>query len=333
TDRPIYRPEQTVSFRGILRDEQDAIYSLPIGESVHVIVRDSAWSLIHEVELALDAFGTFSGQLELDADAAIGTYRIEARADWTTHTATFDVAAYRAPEFQVVVTPEDDQLVAGAPLRVLVQVDYFFGAAVTDQAVEWSVYSESYRFSPSHLSRYTFTDSDNPWICWSCWWIPAPAPVPVLEGTGTTNASGQFLIELPSDFDEDTQSGSQTFTFEATARGVDGQVISGRGTVIIHAADVYAGLATARSVARAGDITEIDVVTVDWAGERTPMQDLSYHIIHREWENVFEEDEAGGGRWTWTVNDTEVETGTLRTDKDGVGGFSFSPPEGGTYKV
>jgi len=243
------------------------------------------------------------------------------------------MAAYRAPEFQVVVTPEDDQLVTGAPLRVLVQVDYFFGAAVTDQTVEWSVYSESYRFSPSHLSRYTFTDSDNPWSCWSCWWIPAPAPVPVLEGTGTTNASGQFLIELPSDFDEDTQSGSRTLTFEATARGVDGQVISGRGTVIIHAADVYAGLATARSVARAGDITEIDVVAVNWAGGRTPMQDLSYHIIHREWENVFEEDEAGGGRWTWTVTDTEVETGTLQTDKDGVGEFSFSPPEGGTYKV
>ncbi|MCK5245608.1 alpha-2-macroglobulin, partial [Candidatus Bipolaricaulota bacterium] len=53
----------------------------------------------------------------------------------------------------------------------------------------------------------------------------------------------------------------------------------------------------------------------------------------REWENVFEEDESGGGRWTWTVNDVEIETSTMRTDGNGVGGFSFTPPEGGTYKI
>lgn len=337
TDRPIYRPGQTVSFRGVLRDEQDAFYSLPLDETVQVTVRDSEWSLVFEGELALDSFGTFSGELKLDSDAAIGTYRIETETAWAYHTETFDVAAYRAPEFQVVVTPEDDQLVSGAPVRALVQVEYFFGAPVADQSVEWSIYSENYHFSPSNLGRYTFTDRDDPWSCWSCWWMPSTSPVPVLEGTGTTDASGHLLIELPSDFavgfEEDTQSGSRTLTIEATTRGADGQVISGREAVVIHAANVYAGLATARSVTRAGDLTEIEVVSVDWAGDRVASQELSYQVVRREWENVFEADEVGGGRWTWTINDIDVETGSLRTDENGVGAFSFSPPEGGTYKV
>lgn len=337
TDRPIYRPGQTVSFRGVLRDEQDAAYSLPDLASVLVTVRDSDWSQIHESEYTIDAFGTFSGQIELDEDAAIGTYRIEISTESDYYTETFDVAAYRAPEFQVVVTPEAGQLVSGQAVRVLVQVDYFFGAPVTDQTLGWNVYSESYRFSPSHLGRYSFTDTDDPWSCWSCWWRPSAAPTPILEGTGVTNASGQLLIELPADFDfeseEDGFLGSRTLIIEATARGADGQVISGRGTVVIHAADFYAGLATARSVARAGDATEMEVVTVDWAGERVSSQDLSYQIIRREWENVFEENEAGGGHWTWTVNDIDIETGALRTDENGVGGFSFIPPEGGTYKI
>lgn len=336
TDRPIYRPGQTVSFRGVLRDEQDVLYSLPSDESVGVTVRDSDWSLIYEGRLAVDAFGTFSGQFELETDAAIGTYRIEIETTRSYHTDTFDVAAYRAPEFQVVVTPDEDQHVAGDTVRTNVQVEYFFGAPVSQQSVEWSIYSEAYNFSPSHLSRYTFSDRDDPWDCWSCWWMPSKPSVPVLEGSGTTDVDGNLLIEFPANLVfgvKDVQSGSQTLTIEATTRGADGQVISGRSTIIVHAASFYAGLATARSIARAGDDTAIDVVTVDWAGERIGSQDLTYQVIHREWENTFEQDAAGGGRWTWKTYDTEVETGTLRTDEKGVGVFSFSPPEGGTYKV
>jgi len=334
TDRPIYRPGQTVSFRGVLRDEQDALYSLPIDRSVRVTVHDSQWSLIYENSLAVDDLGTFSGQLQLTDDAAIGTYRIEIDTFLNSHSETFDVAAYRAPEFEVVVTPENDQVVSGTILRTLVQVDYFFGAPVMDHPVEWSVYVEDYCFSPSHLGRYTFTDQDDPWSCWSCWWMPSPTPTPVLEGTGTTDASGHLLIELPADFTlEHTQSGSQTLTLEATTRGTDGQVISGRGNAILHAANVYVGLATARSVARAGDLTEIEAITVNWGGERVESQNLTVHIIRREWENVFEENDAGGGQWTWAVNDINVMTSSLQTDEDGVGVFSFTPPEGGTYKI
>jgi len=337
TDRPIYRPGQAVSFRGVLRNEQDAIYSLPNLTSVLVTIRDSNWNQIYEAEHTIDPFGTFSGQIELEDDATIGTYRIEISAESAYYTETFDVAAYRPPEFQVVVTPESDQLVTGQTVRALVQVEYFFGAPVTDQSLDWSVYSESYHFSPSHLGRYSFTDWDDPWFCWSCWWLPQTPPTPILEGTGVTNSSGQLLIELPADVflqtAEDESASSQIVTIEATARGADGQVISGRGTAVIHAADFYAGLATARSVARAGDPTEVEVITVDWEGERIPSQKLGYQIIRREWENVFEEDESGSGRWTWTVNDIEAERGMLQTDENGVGKFSFTPSEGGTYKI
>ncbi len=336
TDRPIYRPGQSVSFRGVLRDERDVSYTLPADEVVHVRVRDSQWALVYESQLSLDAIGTFSGQFELASDAAIGTYRIETETDRSYHSDTFDVAAYRAPEFQVVVTPEHDQMVASDAVRAWVQIEYFFGAAVADQSFEWSVYANAYTFSPSHLSRYSFTDRDDPWNCWSCWWMPEASPVAVLEGSGVTDGSGNFMIEIPSDVIanlQGIQSGSQTLTIEVTTRGADNQVISGRASTILHAATFYTGLATAQAVARAGDDMAIDVVTVDWAGERLSSQQLSYQVIRREWENVYKSDNAGGGQWTWTVHDIEVETGSLQTDENGTGVFAFTPPQGGTYKV
>lgn len=338
TDRPIYRPGQVVSFRGVLRDEQDVLYSLPDQAPVRITVRDPNWETVYEVTTSLDEIGTFADALQLTDDAAIGTYRIEVETASSYYSNTFDVAAYRAPEFQVVVTPEADEIVAGQTIRALVQVDYFFGAPVVGQSLDWDVYAEDYRFSPSQWGRYTFTDQDDPWSCWSCWWLPPTTPSSILTGSGQTDTSGQLLIELPADLflhadEEESTPGSRSLILEATTRGADGQVISGRGTVIIHAADVYVGLATARSVARAGDPTNVEILTVDWTGERVPSQPLQYQIIRREWENVFEESEAGGGQWTWTVNDIKVEDGALTTDASGVGSFAFTPSEGGTYKV
>ena len=336
TDRPIYRPGQVVSFRGVLRSELDAAYSLPDLTPVHVTVRDSNWEVVHEDTYTFDTIGTFAGQLQLTDDAAIGTYRVEVETEASYYTDTFDVAAYRAPEFQVVVTPQVNEIVAGQTLLALVEVEYFFGAPVVDQLLDWSVYSEDYHFSPPQWGRYTFSDRDDPWSCWSCWWLPRTSPSSILTGSGNTNTSGQLLIELPADLlleaQEDATTGSRSLTIEATARGVDGQVISGRGTIIIHAANVYVGVATARSVARAGDPTELDVLTVDWSGERIALQDVQYEIVRREWENVFEETETGG-HWTWTTHDVDVETGTVTTDVNGFATLTFTPSEGGTYKI
>ncbi len=337
TDRPIYRPGQAVHFRGVLRDEIDARYSVPNEGKVQLEIRDSQWNLIHSESYALDEFGAFDGTLQLDDDAFIGTYRFEASTEGMYFTESFEVAAYRAPEFKVTVQPQADELVSGDAIQAMVEVDYFFGAPVADQTVEWDLYVDAFHFSPSHLGRYTFSDRDDPWICWTCWWLPPSTPTPVLDGSGITNNDGNLLIAIPYDALQDALAddvtGSLSLTLEATARGADGQVISGRRQITVHAAELYAGLSVPSSIARAGEPAAVDVVTVDWSGARVAAQQLTYHVFRREWNNIYEEDASGSGHWTWTVDDIEVETGTLTTDGVGVGRFSVTPPEGGTYKV
>ena len=339
TDRPIYRPDQSVHFKGILRAEDDASYSLPPNAFVDVVIRDAAWNLIYETTLPIDGFGTFSGNLELDEDAALGTYRIEVSFDDYYFSDTFSVAAYRPPEFEVTVTPEREEVAFGEAVDVAIGLEYFFGGPVADVPVEWRVFSAGYRFSPAQLRRYTFTDDDDPWVCWSCWWRAPESPTPILQDSGRSDRNGMLLIELPNDVgalhleDPAAWPGSRTLTVEATATGNDGQTLSGRETLVVHAGDFYVGLAVPRSIGRAGDPVEVEVITVDWLGERIADRPLTYTVYRREWSNVFEEDEAGGGRWTWSTIDTEVASGALATDGQGDAQFSFVPPAGGTYKV
>jgi uncharacterized protein YfaS (alpha-2-macroglobulin family) len=333
TDRPIYQPGQTVYFRGILRAEDDVRYSLPRLGEVSVHIYDAVGEEVQQGGLALDEFGAFHGELALTEGASLGDYGIQATYGDETFYASFQVAAYRPPEFEVLVTPEESELAAGQPTRADVEVRYFFGGPVADVSVEWNVLSASYRFEPPQFGRYDFSDEDSPWICRWCWWQEPPAPDVVLSGSGTTDADGRLAIELPTE----VMTGGRQLTVEATIYGRDGQVISGRDSVVVHKGEFYVGLAPQQYVGQAGEELAVDVVTVDWVrnplGERLPGQDLDVEIYRREWVNVFVENEFGGGTWEWETVDTLVHTATLTTDSNAEGVVTFTPEEGGSYRV
>jgi len=329
TDRPIYRPDQTVYFRGLLRAEDDVQYNLPGAGPVDVAIYDAVGEEIYREELVLDEFGVFHGELTLAGGASLGEYGINAIFGDEAFHANFTVAAYRPPEFEVLVTPAETELAAGQTTRAGVEVRYFFGGPVADADVEWHVLSTSYRFEPAQFGRYDFTDEDTPWICRWCWWWEPPTPEVVLSGSGTTDAEGRLTIALPTE----VMTGGQQLAVEATVYGKDGQVISGRGNVVVHKGEFYVGLAPQQYVGEAGEELAVDVVTVDWAGQRLPGQSLEVEVYRREWVNTFVENEFGGGTWEWETVDTLVHTGTLTTDANAEGVTAFTPEEGGSYRV
>lgn len=327
TDRPIYRPGQTVYFRGIVRAEDDVHYSLPKVKEVTVVIWDPTGEQILNQSFPLDRAGTFHGQVQLAAGAPLGQYAIDV-VDIPFET-TFQVAAYRAPEFEVIVTPEKSELVAGEATRATAEVRYFFGGPVAEAQVEWKVLSAPYRFTAEQFGRYDFTDEEDPWICRWCWWWGPPAPQPILTVSSTTDKEGRTTIELPSR----VMTGGQQLTIEANVYGRDGQVIAGRATAVVHRGEFYIGLAPQQYVGRAGREMKIEVVTVDWAGQRVPRKELTLEVYRREWINTFVEDEFGGGHWEWKAEDTLVYTGTLATDSKAEGVATFTPPQGGSYRV
>jgi len=340
TDRPIYRPGQVVHFRGIVRAEDDARYQLPAPGVISVTVRDATWQIVFDGLVPLDTFGTFTGELTLSSAASLGTYTIDAALPNATFYGAFQVAAYRPPEFEVTVTPSDAQIARGEATSATASVNYFFGGPVKEAPVDWHVSSEEYVFQPPQLDHYRFTDSDDPWGCFDCWWRRAPSPQVILSGTGLTDAEGKLVMEIPSiataatsDPSATQTQSSRSLTVEATVRGADGQTVSGRGSLILHRGDFYIGLAPKEYVGRAGDPMTVDLVTVNWEGTRLQETSLEYILFRREWVNTFVEEKTGGGHWEWSTNDVEVSRAQLSTDGRGEASLAFTPPEGGSYRV
>ena len=77
TDRPIYRPGETVYYKAVVRDDDDAFYSVPgPGTEVSVTIRDPRRAHLLNTTAELDEFGTVAGEFVLPRDAATGSYSV-----------------------------------------------------------------------------------------------------------------------------------------------------------------------------------------------------------------------------------------------------------------
>jgi hypothetical protein len=133
TDRPVYRPGQTVLFRGLALRQSD---SRPVGgEKAVFSVTDPKGNTVFQEEKSTSRFGISSAELPLAEEITEGTYRLECRVGESTGSTSVEVKKYSLPKFKVAVTTDRDAYEPGAPVRVKVRADYFFGKPVADATV------------------------------------------------------------------------------------------------------------------------------------------------------------------------------------------------------
>ncbi|MBN1201669.1 MAG: Ig-like domain-containing protein, partial [Anaerolineae bacterium] len=333
TDRPIYRPDQPVYFKGILRDRDDVTYTVPDMDSVPVTIYDDRGEVIYEKDLPVNERGSFSGQLDLAPDAPLGYYRIVAGIGSNTRDSfglSFSVAEYRAPEFQVDLIAAVDEVVQGDTIQVAVEARYFFGGPVSNAFVGYTVLSQNYYFNYDGPGYYSFTDENYDY------WAPdyyGPSREVVAEGEAQTDAMGNFLIELDADLGEAVQ--SQRYTIEARVIDESDQLVAGSTQVVVHQGEVYVGLRPKYYIGYANQENVVNLIAVDWDSEGVAGQEIEYEAVERRWFSVQEEDEMGRTVWTWDVEEIPVEggSGTVTTDADGLAEITFTPPNGGAFKV
>ena len=327
TDRPIYRPGQTVRFKGILRTDDDARYGLPEGvKSLTVTVTDDQGRRVYQEELPLSEMGTVHGELTLDEEASLGYYYISARVGEQTFGAGFRVAEYRKPEFEVQVEADREACVQGDEIAVSVAATYYFGGPVAGAQVRWSVLSRDHFFRWEGEGYYDFADYE-----WGERRRFGPYGELIAQGTGRTDAEGRFTFKVPAEIADKTA--SQVFTIEATVSDESGQEVSARTEAVVHKGLFYIGLAPRAWVGAVGEEQRVDVITVDWEGEPVPDVPLTVTIFEHRWYSVQEKAEDGRFYWTCKVEDTAVLTRTVTTDGEGKAVVAFTPEKGGTYKV
>ncbi|MGB8647126.1 MAG: Ig-like domain-containing protein [Anaerolineae bacterium] len=330
TDRAIYRPGQTVFFKGILRRDNDAAYSLPTGvQTVPMLVRDDQGKEVFRQDIPLSQLGTFNGQFDLSPSASIGYYNLsfELGTDPNRFVSSvgFQVAEYKAPEFQVDVKTDKPEYVNGDTIKVDVTSAYFFGGPVANAQVTWRLLSDDLVFSTDKVKGWwDFADYD------LTNGVRRAGGV-IRDGKGITDAQGKFHFEAPADLKDFPL--SQNFTLDVEIVDINNQSVSNRATAPVHKGNYYIGLRPQRYVGAAGEEQSADIVTVDTHGDPSPNQSLTLSFFQHEWYSVQQKREDGNFYWTSAYTDTLVSKMDVKTDSTGAATAKYTPPSGGVYKI
>lgn len=141
TDRPIYRPGQTVHFKGIVRGDDDAVLAVPPPATpVTVQIRNGRGTIVRAYDLDTNALGTFHDDFPLADGAGLGNYTLEAAIGGEQYSQSFQVQTYHKPDFTVDVAVDAPDLHIGAPVTVTVTSHYLNGNPLVDGVVTLNHY-------------------------------------------------------------------------------------------------------------------------------------------------------------------------------------------------
>ena len=267
TDRPVYRPEQTVRFKVWVRRMNNGVYENQPNQQVGIVVYDPRGNKVHEVGKQTDQFGGLDGDFVLSSEPPLGVYQIRIHALGHTNTQEFRVEEYKKPEFEVTVEPGKTHTRLGDKVTALIKATYYFGGPVTDATVKYKVFREEYTHSyyfPGEWDwlygyGYGWVWYEAPWFpwwgrCrWTCWCPPTwwwsgygiapPNPVRelVMQGESAIGKDGTLKLEInTSAAKRDHPDRDHRYVVEAEVRDASRRVTTGEGAVKVTRQAYYA---------------------------------------------------------------------------------------------
>jgi len=204
TDRSLYRPGQTIHFKGLCLsvDENRADYKALAGQSVRVVLRDANHQEVSVLSLAGNDFGSFSGTFTAPADRLTGAMTIS--TENPQGSCTVRVEEYKRPKFQVKIDVPDKEFRLNDEVAVPGEAMSYTGAPIDGAPVKYRVVREV---------RYPV---------W--WYFPSRRESQeIAHGTVRTDETGKFTVVFKAVPDSKVSPSSQpVFTYAVTADVTDG---------------------------------------------------------------------------------------------------------------
>lgn len=283
TERPVYRPGQTVYYRGIVRTRADEQYRVPKPQPVTVEARDVNDTLVYRAVRTTDKFGCYSGSLQLSPEAATGTYYIRTSVQGQGNeepTTTFSVAAYRKPEFSVKTAFDKRRYTRGDWVVAKVSVNYYFGAPVANADVSYTV----------DRSPYWLFETDQEDVSEESGYSDYGGyGETVRNGLVRTDANGEATIEFPATWaqpsGEDGYDSDQQFTASASVTDKSGSYATGEGAVVVTRGEFAISVNPDSWIVTPGSEVDVSIEAKDYDRRPIKRQRVTVTLARQTWSN------------------------------------------------
>ena len=311
TDRPVYRPNHKVFFKGILRGfDEHRQYRAIKGDKVNVTVKDSNDARVFQQELQLSKRGTFNGEFTLAEEAPLGIYHIEAATEDGESSGPFEVAEYKKPEYKVSVSTPQKFAPAGSKSKFNIDARYFFGAPVSGAEVQYYIYrSRYYPYFNDSEEPVEDSDEDAEYSQYDNYYTDL-----VHEGEGKLDSSGRLQIDFDVPASNENDVWDFQYRLEAQVTDSSRRSINGSASLIATRGSVIAHATSDRYVYTKDQTATITVSTTDYEARPVPAK-VSLKFVSRNWikvehkENEYDPD--------YKVQENELSSADVTTDREG----------------
>ena len=336
TDRPIYRPAQSVFFKGILRRWTTDGYKLINSKTVNVTIEDPSNGKVFEKELPLSDRGTFSGQLDVGDEAPLGSYSITASIGEFRASGYFEVQEYKKPEFKVTVKTSQQFVAVNKKAQFTINANYFFGAPVTKADVHYYVYRQRYYHWWWDTDSDEFDDAAGPASegddeeSGGYWGSDL-----VTEGDATLDAQGNAYVEFEVPAPDPKEEWDYSYRLEAAVTDSSRREMQGSASFIGTRGSTLADAYPERYLYFQGDTAKIRVKTADYAG-KPRSEKVTLKFIEQKYERQSKWEENNGYKYEvvdYILHERDLGTGEVNTDSEGNATYEFTVPSPGSIYV
>jgi len=129
-DRPLYKPGESVMFKGLLRTfDYDGYRKSGVTTGILKIV-DENGTILKELSVKLDRNSNFDGQFTLPKELPLGRYHFEFFAGSDSlpvyNDGHFFIEEYRKPTFKINLSADKTDAILGEKAQVTVSPEYYF---------------------------------------------------------------------------------------------------------------------------------------------------------------------------------------------------------------
>jgi len=201
TDRGLYRPGQTIFFKGLayVKDSNDP--HAVAGQTFTVTLYDANGKEIAQKKVMTNDFGSFNGEFSLPKQTLSGVFRLS-----TGQMSVYiHVEEYKRPTFQAYFLPIKGDIAFGDSVTIQGKAATFSGVSLPSGDVTWRI-------------------TRRPFLLWR--YFRPSAPTQVAEGSTTLSGDGTFNVSFRPQKEEDTNpyaSAYQTYEVSATVTDSKGE--------------------------------------------------------------------------------------------------------------
>ena len=175
TDRSLYRPGQTVYFKGIVLNKSVAEKKAWTNDNYQttIYLRDANYQDIDTIIVKTNEYGSFSGKFQLPQTGLNNDFSIYTKKD--NGNAGFKVEEYKRPKFYVDYDPLKGAYKVNDTIKVTGVAKAYAGNNIDGAMVKYRVVRQP---------RFIY-----PWLFWRGW-FPPTAPMEIAHGEATTDKDG-----------------------------------------------------------------------------------------------------------------------------------------------